>query len=61
VSLAVTSSFNYENNASIIVYALQVSMNLMYLIDLSIIKIDSNNIFQIAQNNNIVLNQYPAE
>lgn len=61
VSLAVTSSFNYQNNASVIVYALQVSMNLMYLIDLSIIKIDSNNIFQIAQNNNIILNQYPAE
>jgi hypothetical protein len=48
VSLTITSSFNYENDVSIIVYALQVSMNLMYLIDLSIIKIESNNIFSAA-------------
>jgi len=48
VSLTVTSSFNYENDASMIVYQLQVSMNLMYLIDLSIIKIESNNIFNTA-------------
>jgi len=48
VSLTVTSSFNYENDASMIVYELQVSMNLMYLIDLSIIKIESNNIFSTA-------------
>jgi hypothetical protein len=51
VSFAVTSSFNYENDTSIVVYLFQVSMNLMYLIDLSIIKIEGNNIFR--QNANV--------
>jgi hypothetical protein len=51
VSLAVTSSFNYENDTSIVVYSFQVSMNLMYLIDLSIIKIEGDNIFR--QNANV--------
>ena len=46
VSAIVTSSFNYEDDVSIIVYSLQVSMSLMYLIDLSIIKIDVNSIFR---------------
>lgn len=51
VSFAVTSSFNYENDTSIVVYSFQVSMNLMYLINLSIIKIEGNNIFR--QNANV--------
>jgi hypothetical protein len=45
VSLIITTPFNYQNDVSIIVYSLQVSMNLMYLIDLTIIKIDAR-IFQ---------------
>lgn len=47
VSSIIVSSFNYENDVSIIVYSLQASMCLMYLIDLSIIKIDANNIFRL--------------
>lgn len=46
VSLTVTPTFNYLNDASVIMYSLQVSMNLMYLIDLVIIKISSDNIFR---------------
>ena len=46
VSAIITSSFNYEADVSTIVYSLQVSMCLMYLIDLSIMKIDVNSIFR---------------
>lgn len=46
VDLSVVSVFNYEDDVSIIVYYLQTSMNLMYLIDLSIIKIEGANIFK---------------
>jgi hypothetical protein len=48
VDLTVSSVFNYENDVSIIVYSIQVSMNLMYLIDISIIKIEGDNIFRKA-------------
>ena len=48
VDLTISSVFNYENDVSIIVYSIQVSMNLMYLIDISIIKIESDNIFKKA-------------
>ena len=47
VSAIITSSFNYEADVSTIVYSLQVSMCLMYLIDLSIMKIDVNSIFSV--------------
>jgi hypothetical protein len=57
VSLTVTSSFNYENDVSVVVYQLQASMTMMYLIDLSIIKINTNNIFRHVRNNHIDLNQ----
>lgn len=45
-SLTIASVFNYQNDVSIILYYLQTSMNIMYLIDLSIIKIESTNIFK---------------
>lgn len=48
VDLTISSVFNYENDVSIIVYSIQVSMNLMYLIDISIIKIEGDNIFRKA-------------
>lgn len=51
VDLTIISVFNYQNDISIIIYYLQVSMNLMYLIDLSIIKIEGNNIFKSANGN----------
>lgn len=57
LSLAVTSSFNYENNVSVVVYELQASMNMMYLIDISIIKINVDNIFRFIPTNHIELNQ----
>ncbi|CAO3636245.1 unnamed protein product [Cunninghamella blakesleeana] len=46
VSITVVSVCDYQNDVSLIVYSLQSSMILMYLIDLSIIKIERNNIFK---------------
>jgi hypothetical protein len=46
VDLVVVSVFDYEDDVSIIVYYLQASMNLMYLIDFSIIKIEGAEIFK---------------
>ncbi|KAI8824774.1 uncharacterized protein EV422DRAFT_516150 [Fimicolochytrium jonesii] len=42
----ISSSFNYGADASSIIYYLQVSMNLMYLIDLVMVKMDSESIFR---------------
>jgi hypothetical protein len=52
VALSIITVFNYQNDISIIVYYLQSSMNLMYLIDFSIIKIESNSIFKHINENN---------
>lgn len=46
VSITVVSVYNYQDDVSLIVYSLQASMILMYLMDLSIIKIERNNIFK---------------
>ncbi|KAI8921258.1 hypothetical protein DFJ77DRAFT_449148 [Powellomyces hirtus] len=42
----ISSSFNYSSDASAIIYYLQSSMNLMYLIDLAMTKMDSSSIFR---------------
>ncbi|CAO3613278.1 unnamed protein product [Cunninghamella echinulata] len=46
VSITIVSVYNYQDDVSLIVYSLQSSMILMYLMDLSIIKIERNNIFK---------------
>ena len=46
INNTVSSSFDYGADASSIIYYLQVSMNLMYLIDLVLVKLDSSSIFK---------------
>ncbi|KAL7748099.1 hypothetical protein RI367_006455 [Sorochytrium milnesiophthora] len=40
------SSFDYGADASAIIYELMVAMNLMYLIDLAVVKLDSDSVFR---------------
>ncbi|KAI9303172.1 hypothetical protein BJ944DRAFT_241684 [Cunninghamella echinulata] len=53
VSITVVSVYNYQDDVSLIVYSLQSSMILMYLMDLSIIKIERNNIFKAEAISNV--------
>ncbi|KAJ3009340.1 hypothetical protein HKX48_008025 [Thoreauomyces humboldtii] len=43
---SIASSFNYGQDASSIIYSIQVSMNLMFLMDLALVKIDSTRTFR---------------
>jgi hypothetical protein len=48
----VASDFDYNNDVIYIMFELQASMSLMYLIDMVIMKLETNNIFKVGQSMN---------
>lgn len=49
INETVASDFNYNNDVIYIMFELQASMCLMYLMDLTIMKLEANNIFKDSQ------------
>jgi hypothetical protein len=53
INETVASDFDYNNDVVYIIFELQASMCLMYLIDMAIMKLEANNIFKSNQPNSV--------